>query len=190
MIEARIREEYFEWMCGKVCQFKSIRGNEFYDRFADGVSFRKLLSYLHDVEFTWEYPMDRNRSDDGISLRDRFTYELNYEPYILDYIDGPCSVLEMMIALAIHTEEDIMDDMRVGDRTGQWFWCMVVSLGLGGMNDRNFDKRTAEDTVARFLNHEYEPNGRGGLFTIRNCAYDLRDEEIHVQRNMYLNSII
>ena len=39
------------------------------------------------------------------------------------YLDNKtCSVLEMMIALAIRCEEHIMDDPDVGNRTGQWFW--------------------------------------------------------------------
>ena len=178
MIETRIRDEYFEWMCDKVCG----------DRFADEVSFRRLLTYLNDVEFDWIHPMDRNRADDGIGLRYRFTYETGYERHMSDYIDGPCSVLEMMVALAIDIEEDIMDDPSIGDRTGQWFWGMIVSLGLGGMYDTAFSERLAEEVITRFLNRDYEPDGRGGLFTVRNCVGDMRDVEIIVQRNWYLNT--
>jgi hypothetical protein len=133
--------------------------------------------------------MDGNRAEDGIDLRDRFAYEVGYEYYVVDYIEGPCSVLEMMVALAIHTEEDIMDDARFGDRTGQWFWNMVVSLGLGGMYDGHFNERLTEEIIMRFLNREYEPDGSGGLFTISKCPYDLRDVEIQTQRNWYLNVI-
>lgn len=51
---------------------------------------------------------------------------------IASYLDNrPCSVLEMIIALAIRLEEHIMDDPDIGNRTGQWFWDMIVSLGLG-----------------------------------------------------------
>jgi hypothetical protein len=106
-----------------------------------------------------------------------------------EYITGPCSVLEMMIALAINTEEDIMDDPRFGDRTGQWFWGMIVSLGLGGMNDYRYDERLVDDVIDTFLRREYEPDGRGGLFTVRHCDRDMRDVEIHIQRNYYLNTI-
>ena len=190
MLERRLNDEYFEWMCGKVCDLPSGIDNEVYSRFADGVGFDKLLAYLHDIEFTWILDMDSNRADDGLSLRYRFTYELGYESYVADYIEGPCSVLEMMVALAIHTEEDIMDDFRFGDRTGQWFWGMISSLGFNGMYDRRFNVYRADEIIERFLNRDYEPDGRGGLFTIRNCEYDMRDVEIHIQRNLYLNTII
>ena len=190
MYESRINEEYFEWMYSKVCDTKSRVGGESYDRFSEDHTFRKLLTYLHSVEFTWDFdiPMDENRADDGLRLRDHFVYDMDYESHVADYIEGPCSVLEMMVALAIHME-DIMDDPRLGDRTGQWFWDMIVSLGLGGMYDRNFNERVAEDAIERFLRREYRSDGRGGLFTIRRCPHDLRDVEILVQRNWYLNNI-
>ena len=44
-----------------------------------------------------------------------------------------------------------MDDPDVGDRTGQWFWSMLVSLGLGGMEDRKFDRYFVDETLERFL---------------------------------------
>lgn len=188
MLERRISDEYFEWMYEKVCCFRGVGRNDIHDRFSEEVSFRRLLTQLHGIEFRWILPMDRNRAEDGLNLRYQFTYEVGYESYMADYIEGPCSVLEMMVALAINTEESIMDNPRFGDRTGQWFWGMVVSLGLGGMNDRRYDERLVDDVIDDFLRRNYEPNGRGGLFTIRNCPYDLRDVEINIQRNDYLNA--
>jgi hypothetical protein len=189
MLEHRINDEYFEWMYDKVCTIRGIKYKDSYDRFAEGVSFRKLLTRLHDIEFTWIMPMDRNRAEDGIDLRYRFAYDVGYESYMSEYINGPCSVLEMMVSLAINMEEDIMDDVRFGDRTGQWFWGMIVSLGLGGMNDRRYDDRLVGDVIGNFLRRDYEPDGRGGLFTVRHCDRDLRDMEIHIQRNYYLNTM-
>lgn len=188
MLDSRINEEYFEWLYAKVCDTRSLAGGESYDRFSEGHTFRKLLLYLHSVEFVWELSKDGNRAEDGIGLRYHFTYDMGYDAHVSEYIEGPCSVLEMMVALAI-SMEDIMDDPRIGDRTGQWFWGMIVSLGLNGMYDRNFKERVVEDAVDRFLRREYRSDGRGGLFTIRKCDCDLRDVDILVQRNWYLNSI-
>lgn len=180
MIDSRIRDEYFSWMCDKVCG----------ERFSDAISYRRLLAYLHDSEFICVLGMDRNRAEDGISLRRHFALELGYEPYITDYLDGPCSILEMMVALAIHIEKDLMDDPRIGDRTAQWFWGMIRSLGLNGMYDVAFNENLVEDVIIHFLNREYEPDGHGGLFTVRNCYTDMRDLEINIQRNLYLNTLI
>lgn len=177
--EDRINNEYFEWLCELIDS----------RRFSRQVSYRQLLVHLHNVEFTSLNPRDENRADDGIQLRRRFSL---YRDAITlsEHIHGPCSVLEMMVALAIRCEETIMDDTAMGDRTGQWFWGMIHNLGLSPMKDSNFDRNFVDDVIARFLNREYEPDGRGGLFTVRNCAYDMRDVEIWCQLSWYLDSIM
>ena len=95
-----------------------------------------------------------------------------------------------MVALAFNGEEQIMNDSDYGDRTGQWFWNMIVSLGLGSMSDDNFDERYVYNTITRFLDRDYAPNGQGGLFTIENPAYDMRYVEIWSQFMWYLDEVI
>lgn len=174
----RINDEYFEWLCELV----DIK------RYSKQVSYRKLLMHLHNIEFTWYVPHDDNRADDGVQLRRRFAL-VRDDMSLSDYISGPCSVLEMMVALAIRCEETIMDDALMGNRTGQWFWGMIRNLGLSPMTDPKFDRNAVDDIIARFLNREYEPDGRGGLFTVKHCEYDLRDVEIWCQLSWYLGSI-
>lgn len=93
----------------------------------------------------------------------------------------------MMIALAIRCEEHIMDDPDIGNRTGQWFWNMIVNLGLGSMNDSKFDRDYVEDIVQKFLDRKYSRNGDGGLFTVNRSRYDLRSVEIWYQMCWYLD---
>ena len=173
-----VRNEYFRWLYKFVCG----------DRYAKGISFRKLLRHLHETEFTWLIPMDENRACDGIDLRYRFAYEYSSPATAESYLDGPCSILEMMVALAIRCE-DFMDDPQIGDRTGQWFWGMINSLGLGSMVDDRYDEEYVDDVIERFLNREYAPNGKGGLFTVRRCTRDLRDVEIWYQMTWYTGSV-
>lgn len=177
MHRGNVYERYFDWLCDLICK----------DRFANQNSFYRLLSYLYDTEFRYSMSRDSNRAEDGIDLRRRFLYD--YVDDVDMTIEHPCSVLEMMVALAIRCEECIMDDADKGDRTGQWFWTMITNLGLGSMTDDRFDERCVDDVIERFLNREYEPNGRGGLFYIRNCDQDLRSVEIWYQLCWYLNSI-
>lgn len=133
--------------------------------------------------------MDQNRAEDGVALRYRFACEYPDPSDVERYLDGPCSVLEMMVALAVRCEENIMDDPNIGNRTRQWFWGMIVSLGLGSMTDDRYDEFYIYETLERFLDREYEPDGHGGLFTIRRCTEDLRDVEIWHQLCWYLDSI-
>lgn len=183
MTQDRVINEYFDWLCGIVCR----------NRYHGDMSFDKLLTYLHSTEFTYSISMDENRADDGIEMRYRYALYLGRQPLdtvdIMEMLDGPCSVLEMMIALAIRCEEEIMDDAAYGDRTGQWFWGMIVNLGLGSMVDSRYNRRLVEERVHRFLNRNYASDGKGGLFKIKNCHRDLREVDLWDQMNLYLNDI-
>lgn len=186
-MEKRIKEitlsQYQEWLLRFVCGEKD---NPNWYLYSD------TLEHLYNIEFKWSIPMDENRAADGVSLRHRFIFEKDYkedEELVLKCLEGPCSVLEMMIALAIRCEEDIMDDPSIGNRTSQWFWGMMVSLGLGSMQNRFYDIEKVDAIVERFLNREYEPNGKGGLFTLKHCDTDLRNVEIWHQLLWYLNTI-
>ena len=184
ILKDEVRNEYFEWLYDYVCDKKFSKHN----------SFRKLLMRLHSIEFTYIIPRDVNRADDGLNMRHRFILANGYEyrdiyEVVMDALDGPCSVLEMIMALSIRCEETIMDDPDVGDRTGQWFWGMITNLGLGGMTDSRFDRDYVDHVIDIFLNREYEADGKGGLFTIRHCDCDLRDVEIWHQLCWYLDSI-
>ena len=179
MIRSNITDEYFEWLYQIVSK----------DRYSKTHSYRKLLTYLHNREFTYLIPKDANRAEDGVSIRWRFANQFNDSGFIMRCIDRPCSVLEMMIALAIRCEEDIMDNTEFGNRIGQWFWKMVVNLGLGSMTDTRFSEEQVEEIIDRFLNRDFEPDGHGSLFVIRGCNYDLRDVEIWICMLWYLDSI-
>ena len=182
MTEKELNDRYFEWMCQLVSD----------ERYTRGLSYNKLLNHLNNIDFQYSIPMDGNRADDGISLRYRFGYEQKYEEsMITSYLDThPCSVLEMIVALALRCEEHIMYDPDIGNRTGQWFWSMIINLGLESMYDSNFDKTYTENVIFRFMDRKYKQNGEGGLFTVNNYKYDMRSVEIWWQMNWYINSIL
>lgn len=180
MTRNEVINDYFNWLSDFVYR----------DRFPKRLSYRKLLTHLHDTEFIYSIPKDKNRAEDGKDLRYRYAYNHLGDPGAERYLSGPCSVLEMMIGLTIRCEETIMDDTSMGDRTGQWFWGMIVNLGLGAMSDARFDRQFVEEAISDFLNRRYEPDGRGGLFRVKNCDCDLRNVEIWVQMLWYLDSII
>ena len=58
------------------------------------------------------------------------------------------------------------------------------------MTDERFDRVYAEDVIDDFLDRDYAPNGKGGLFTIKHCDYDLREVEIWTQMCWYLDCFI
>lgn len=171
----RIYDKYYEWLMNKIQGF--------------GKGYSLLLKRLYDTEFTYSFSMDENRYEDGISLRYYFCDDENYgEAY--KYMTEPCSVLEMMIALASRCEADIMDSPDTGDKTYIWFWRMIDSLHLDNMDDAYYDDSYVDKRLSIFLNRQYRLNGDGGLFTIRNCERDLRKVEIWQQACLYFNHIL
>lgn len=173
-----IDNEYFNWLLDIVC----------YEKHHD-ISYSKLLRYLHSITFRYSIPNDENRAKDGENLRYKFLRQSDYTS-TPDYLFKPCSVLEMMVALAYRCEDTIMDNTQLGNRTGQWFWNMITNLGLSNMLDKHFDINIVDDIVNRFLDREYEPDGSGGLFRIKYCNWDLRKMSIWSQMCWYLDSFI
>ena len=182
MTRDELNNQYFEWMYELVLN----------ERYFNRRSYRKLMSYLNDISFRVMIPMDENRSVDGIDLRYRFGYEKHYSnPVIANLLDDhPCTVLEMMIALSMRCEDDIMDNPDAGNRLGTWFWDMLLNLGLEEMDDNYFDVDYVRMVINRMLDRNYKPNGEGGLFTIKNTRRDLRSVEIWYQACWYFDEIL
>ena len=173
--ENQVINDYFDWLYNYVCE----------GRVHSEVSYKKLFALLHSIEFTFSIRNDLNRARDGVDLRYRFAMLMNDER-MMSILDGPCTILEMMVALAIKCET-IMDDTRYGNRTGQWFWNMLSSLDISYMTDERFDRDIVENRIRVFLDREYDSDGRGGLFYIKGCKDDLRGVEIWTQLCWYLN---
>ena len=174
-----VKNRYFEWLYNYVCK----------GRVNKQVSYRKLFMTLHSIDFDFYIHDDVNRALDGIDLRNRYAAVINDES-VTDILDDPCSVLEMILALAIRCEETIMDDPRYGDRTGQWFWDMLNNMGIGRMTDDIFDKTYVINKIYDFLERRYSPEGRGGLFYIKGCKEDLTNIDIWSQLCWYLDNFI
>lgn len=162
---------YFDWLVGIVSNSVKAR------------KFDRVLRILYETPFraVLEIPMDINRGEDGLYLRSVFFEETNIK--LPDY---PCSILEVMVALAQRCEHDIMHDDMLGDRTERWFWEMVSNLGI---TQNSGDEKVCA-ILDRFLNRQYAANGKGGLFKCDAGDVDMRELEIWAQMNVYLNTII
>lgn len=177
MTDEKMRRKYFEWLCS------------FVKPFSLNHSYRFLMLHLFRTDFYSIIPMDGNRASDGIELRYRFGREKRIRMSdVADVLDvKECSVLEMMIALSLRCEEQIIDDPDVGDRTRKLFWSMINNLGLNRMDDESYDSFEVEDRLDIFMNREYKPDGTGGLFKLRKTRHDLRNVEIWYQMMWYLS---
>jgi len=181
MVERDLNSEYFEWLCSLIRDSKPQKH----------VSYKRLMMYLYHSEFIPSLPMDENRCIDGIDLRYRFGYERGIDIHVIaSCLDtSPCSILEMMVALAFYCEEHIMFEPENGIMSGRWFWMMVSNLGLGNMYDSNYDEAILNNVILKFLNRDYSRDGAGGLVYIPNCIYDLRQMDIWYQLMTYFSEI-
>lgn len=174
MINTDIQTSYYSWLVQKAMPFSQ--------------HHTQLLEVLYSTVFIPNREEDNNRAIDGINLRHRFGIDQHIPQSIIDYYlinNKPCSMLEMMIALAIRMEDTIMSDPYKGDRTSYWFACMLGSMNIF-MDDDRFDIDWFEHCMYIFNNRLYMPNGCGGLFTITDPSRDMREYEIWSQMNFYL----
>ena len=146
--------------------------------------YYEALSRLFTTRFVSLVKGDQNRAKDGESLRELYEDETGESCDIY----GECSVLEMMVALAMRCEEQIMYDPDEGDRTHVWFWEMFSNLGLDKFDENRFDEQEFCDTLCHFLGRKYDQNGHNGPFYIPGFEGDMRKIELWYQLGYYIES--
>lgn len=171
----QMTSEYVNWLIGFVCS-----GSQ-------RDLYHSLFNSLMDYEF---YPIvdhDSNRCTDGLLLRDQFA-ELNNIPahFWEGTLANTCSVLEMMVALAISWDRDLMYDPLVGNRTGKWFWEMLNNMGIAEETDLDFNYDYVDECLRALVERNFSYDGVGGLFPLHEPPCDQRTCELWYQLNYYV----
>lgn len=150
--------------------------------------YRRLLYRLHSHEFVWSVPNDDNRVADGMDLRTEFAKQFRIDEERLKSLDGPCSVLEMMVALAIRCANDIYDD----ESNLNIFWEMLDNMELLGQRfqDGYFGPKEmleVDEKVDILVKRLYKRDGtKGGIFPVFGTKKDQRKTEIWYQLQNYI----
>lgn len=172
-----ISNEYYHWLCDFVDINNSRR------------SYFLLMQTLHHKQFLWSIPNDDSRANDGIMLRNRFVEDMKYGTDGLKLLERPCSMLEMLIALAQRMDQ-IMDELDNVDKTAKWFWVLLKNIGLDKFTDERYYDLGGELKILSVLNdvleRNYKKNGQGGLFPLKKPAKDQRKVEIWYQMSAYI----
>ena len=158
--------------------------NQYYYYLCDLVGiengYDKVLELLYMEPFISLIPNDDNRIEDGLAIRKKFAYGMGSDtvPY-----NGPCSVFEMLVALADRMAYLILDPIR-GKATepNEIFWIFIKNLTLRPGSPKN---RTI---IKKFVKREYRYDGYGGVFPILNPTEDQTRIEIWYQMMAYLDS--
>lgn len=155
-----IENEYFNWLCAKVLERKDTR--MYYD----------ILRILYTTEFVWLVPMDQNRAEDGLELREDFSRETHTKRDPI-FESQPCSVLEVFLAFA--QRASFQNDWPV--RT--WFWTFMENLHLDQFRHvSEADMPIIQEILDTFLWRTYDSHGYGGLFPVTRTDRDQRKIEI------------
>lgn len=148
-----------------------------------------LMRRLHQKDFFWleSVSHDANREQDGIDLREDFAEDSDWSTEdVLAALAGPCSCLEMLVALAMRIEMDIMYTPDDGDRTGEWFKLMLSNMKLLQMNDTDYYQPYVDQVLEDIMSRHYKKNSAGSIFPVKHThGKDWRNTEIWMQMMLY-----
>ena len=176
-----VEERYFRWLYAKIGSVTDLNPAR---------SHWLLAERMHQRIFEVILSNDENRESDGTDLRDEFCDEYgSWENS--RYIFEPCSMLEMVLALAkrMHFQDDgsVFDDHGIGE----WFWKLMRNVELAHLNDAVFSSGTrigsyVDDVLDTIIYRRYDSSGKGGLFPLRHPNGDQRKTELWYQMNQYM----
>lgn len=169
-----LEQEYFEYLVNLINP--------------DHAPYLKLLEQLYSTDYIIVKDDDNNRAEDGKNLRLDWLYEHNRKEdndiWFAQF--KACSVLEMMVALAIRMDENIM--WNGFNRTSIWFSDMILSMGLEQYTDYNYDPESISTIVNAMMYYNIESNGQGGLFISPYNDTDMRDYSLWYQMQIYIQN--
>lgn len=156
-------KNYFLWLL-ELIKIRDVNTDE----------YSMLLEQLFNTEFTWTIAHDSNRATDGLNLRYEFARTYNGG-------GAPCSVLEVLIALARNWEHEITYDFKLGDRSALWFWVMLENLGLLDYTNDAYDEEIIGEKLVIWLKRKFTRNGYGSPFPVKSGGRDQRTIEMWLQ---------
>lgn len=160
----RRESEYYIWL-------RDITGNRRH--------YKKLIKQLDEINFFWIFALDENRAAGGINLRRKFAYETSTN--VEDVRVGPCTVLEMLIGVTIHMED------QLGGSLEEWFWVLINNLHLDKFDDYEYDERGVIYIIDTWMNRTFMKDGEGSLFPLKDYPGDCRNIDIWSQMNAWIN---
>lgn len=172
MNEEPLDELFLKWLYSQVADPK------IHD---PSLTYWKLLRHLYTKEFVWLVPNDDNRLEDGKDLRLEFIHSQGIEDAEIGWIEIGCSVLELMLGLARRLS------FEADGEPYYWFWQLVENIGLIRFNDRRmYPRRRVDNILDDVILRQYDADGQGGFFPLRDPPEDQRQVELWYQLSAYV----
>ena len=148
--------------------------------------YENLLIELHYIPFHYSISLDRSRAEDGMIVRDIFGLENGYPN--LNF-DEKCSVLELLVALAVRIEYEYIGNPSE-EHPEKIFWEMIENLFNMDENWRlcgpEIDVQFVHYTVDKWLDRRFDYDGHGSIFPLKYPDCDQTQIDIWSQMNRYL----
>lgn len=172
-------ERYFDWLYSQVASVKNRNPSR---------SHWLLCEQLFKKPFEYFVHNDHNRAEDGKELREEFLDEFDLQAD-QSWMELDCSMFELLIGLARRAS------FETNMTSDSWFWEMLSNLNLVRFNDEVYDEYSDKQVNLKLndiVRRTYKPDGRGGLFPLKDSGKDQRKVEIWYQMSAYLleNSLI
>lgn len=179
------KEQYFDWLC------ELVNGKD------PRESYVRMLEVLFSHQYSYDcrfFELEKDRVSDGVELRRKFVEDIcvsrgENPSTALAMLGGTwsCSVFEMLVALAIRIDRDVLGEGERCDPT-RWFWEMIRNLDIAISDSyfRDEDVFVIRKALDRWLARAYEPDGTGGIFPIPGSPNDQRKELTWYQMHEYL----
>lgn len=181
-----VSDDYFGWIYSKV-KNRNVR-----------VQHVGLCRLLYNKEFRWFVPNDGNRIDDALELRERFVQARDIDQDHLEvsyFLRKPCSVLEVLVALAERINDLQYSLSDPTDYTEKWFHILLNNLSISEYTDVDasntdlspVDEAIVDDILETMMSRTYDFYGNGGLFPLKKRPPRNQAEvEIWYQMMLYL----
>lgn len=127
------------------------------------IGWMSILGELWRTTYIFNYDIDKDRNADGLSLRTQYTCITGDTDVPGD--DVECTCLEALVAIAMRCDS-ISGDPGVENIPG---WFQELFENLRSAYDGDY-----QQAIMKWMNREYAPDGRGGLFPLNNPVHDQR----------------
>lgn len=147
-------------------------------------SYYNLFWTLHNIQFTYRIERDENRVEDGHDLREGYSIPNRFSIKDHEYFYAHwVSVLEVLIALAIRVDNEIIGD-PANPHPEIFFMEMIENLEL---RRHKTDQNTIRQVVEDWLERRFDRCGFGSPFPVTDDDRDQRGLEMWDQMVSYLN---
>lgn len=168
---------YFRWLYDLVVPVLDIEGT---------CSYWTVCTAMHNIVFRDLVEHDSNRIAEGAELRNAF---LDSQPRAFphdrnDVLLPDATIFEVLVALA--RRANFMVEMT----DEKWFQIFLKNLGLDLYSDSYCMTHGTGHifrVLRRFNNRTYRPNGKGGLFPLKNPGENQREVELWYQMGAWIN---